>query len=63
MRLRSDASVSSPDDRDDERTGPQTPEEVEFLAAFRELDEPDRVLVWSTILTELGRRSGPETEE
>ncbi len=54
--------MSIPND-DDERTGPQTPEEAEFLAAYHDLDEAGRVLVWSTILTELGRRPASAEEE
>lgn len=60
---RRDAGVSSPDDDDDPRTGPLTDQEREFLEAFRELGEADRVLVWSAILTELGRHADPAEEE
>ncbi len=54
--------MSIPND-DDSPPGPQTPEEAEFLEAYRELDEADRVLVWSAILTELGRHADPAEEE
>ncbi len=52
--------MSSPDDHDDERTGPQTPEEAEFLAAYRDLGDADRVLLWSALLTEWDRRPTPD---
>ena len=42
---------------------PQTLEEAEFLAAYRELDEAGRVFLWSEVLAELGRRSDTEPEE
>ena len=53
---------------DDQRTGPQAPEKAAVLAAFRELDEDDRVLVWSAILAHLSWRpelaeGSPELEE
>lgn len=47
----------NPDDHNDHRTGPQTPEEAEFLEAYRVLDEPDRVLVWCARLERSDRRS------
>ncbi len=42
---------------------PATDQEWELLEAYRDLDEADRVLVWSTMLRELGRRADPEAEE
>ncbi len=52
-----------PDDHGDQRTGPQTLEEAEFLAAYRALDEAGRVLVWCALLEREGRRSDPEPDE
>ena len=42
---------------------PETVQERAFLAAYRELDEAGRVLLWSKVLAELGRRSDAEPEE
>ncbi len=43
--------------------GPQTLEEAEFLAAYRALDEADRVLVWCALLEREGRRPEPDEGE
>ncbi len=50
-------------DPTDQGTGPQTDQERELLAAYRELDEADRVLLWNAMLTELGQGSYPEPDE
>ncbi len=50
--------MSIPDD--DSPLGPLTDQERELLAAYRDLDDADRVLVWSALLTELDRRPTPD---
>ncbi len=52
-----------PDAHDSHPTAPQTAEEAEFVPAYRDLDEADRVLLWSALLTEVGRRPDPVEEE
>ncbi len=52
--------MSNPDDQRDERTGPLTDQERELLATYRDLDDADRVLLWSALLTELDRRPTPD---
>ncbi len=47
--------MSNPSD-DDVPRGPQTAEEAEFLAAYRDLDEADRVLLCSALLTLLDQQ-------
>ncbi len=54
--------MSIPDNQNDPLRGPRTPEEAEFLAAYRDLDEGARALLWSALLTEVGRRSAPIRE-
>ncbi len=60
---RSNAGASIPNDDDNSPLGPLTDQEREFLEAFRELGEADRVRVWNAILTELGRHADPAEEE
>lgn len=50
-------------DHQDQRTGPETDQERELLGAYRELDEADRVLAWRALLSELGRRPGPDESD
>jgi len=45
---------------DDSPLGPLTDQERELLAAYRDLDEADRVLLWSALLTEVDRRPTPD---
>ncbi len=47
-----DQGVTITDDHNDQITEPQPSGEAAFLAAYREVDEADRVLVWSAILTQ-----------
>ena len=47
----------------DQRSKPETDQDREFLAAYRELGAADRVLLWSAMLTNLGRRPDPEPDE
>ncbi len=53
--------MSIPND-DHSPLSPLTDQEREFLEAYRDLDESDRVFVWSAILTELGRRPIPDED-
>lgn len=52
-----------PSDHNAQLTGPRTPEEAEFLDAYRDLDEANRVLIWSAMLTRLGRLEPTRDEE
>ncbi len=54
-----DAGVIIPNN-DDSPLGPLTDQERELLEAYRDLDDADRVLAWSALLSELGRRPGPD---
>ncbi len=55
--------MSTPSDRSSlPPVEPETDQERELSEAHRELDEADRVLVWSFILTELGRRPSRDEE-
>ncbi|MDP9354999.1 MAG: hypothetical protein M3R02_06890 [Chloroflexota bacterium] len=53
--------MSIPDD-DDERTGHQTPEEAEFLEAYRELDDAGRAWLRRTSAGQPPPRGGPARE-
>ncbi|MDP9358518.1 MAG: hypothetical protein M3R02_25175 [Chloroflexota bacterium] len=58
---RRDAGVSIPNDHDNERPGPQTPEEAEFLAASCDLDEAGQTwLQWAIRAMVSGRLAPPE---
>ncbi len=41
---------------------PQTDDGAELLEAYRDLDDADRVQLWSALLTELDRRPTPDKE-
>ncbi len=51
--------MSTPSD-DDSPLGLLTGQERDFLEAYRDLDDADRVLLWSALLTELDRRPTPD---
>ncbi len=54
--------MNRPTHQDDERTEPQTDQERELLALYRNLDETDRGLLQWIALVELGRQESTEAE-
>ena len=54
--------MTSPDDQNASRTGSLTAKGAAFLEAYRATDDAGRVVLWSDVLTALGRRPEPPDE-
>ena len=55
--------MTNSSDPNDQGAEPETDQERAFLEAYRATDEAGRVLLWSEVLAELGRRSSLEPDK